>query len=88
MFEKIKRYIHRIKRHKRNKKLSEFADKLFTIRYFYCNDYDIYVHPLVYSIIRFRYPVSINYLRLKEDSFLVKDYFNVITVQPKGELYV
>ncbi len=88
MFEKLKRYIHRIKRHKRNKKISDFANNLYYLRYFYYPNLDIYVHPLVYAIIRFRYPVSIKYLRLREDSFLVKDYFDVITVQPKEFNYV
>lgn len=84
MFERIKRYIHRIKRHRRNKNISRFADRLYLARYESLINTDMYIHPLVYLIIRFRYPVSFKWLRLKEDSFLVKDYFDIICVQPKG----
>lgn len=86
--KKLKRYIHRIKRHKRNKKISDFANNLYYLRYVYYPGLNICVHPLVYAIIRFRYPVTIDYLGLKEDSFLVKDYFDVITIQPKEFYYV
>lgn len=87
MFEKLKRYTHRIKRHKRNKKLSVFADKvLYVVRYCEYGNVTVFVHPLVYAIIRYKYPADI-YLRLKEDCF-TKDYFSLMTVLSKGEYYV
>lgn len=78
--KKLKRFIHRIKRHKRNKKLSKFADSLYFARYYSENNSVLLVHPLVYLLIRLRYPVSYKWLRLKDDSFLIKDYFDVIEV--------
>ena len=51
--KKLKRYIHRIKRHKRNKKISKFADNMFLASRT-CS-YKIALNPLVYEIIRSRY---------------------------------
>ena len=53
MFKKLKRYIRRIKRHKRNKKISRFADNMFLVSRTY--NYKIGLNPLVYEIIRSRY---------------------------------
>lgn len=53
--KKIKRFIHKIKRHKRNKMLSKFADNIFYAISNSCWNYNIFVHPLIYEIIRFRY---------------------------------
>lgn len=53
MFEKLKRYIHRIKRHRRNKNISGFADNIFLVSR--TSSYKIGLNPLVYEIIRSRY---------------------------------
>lgn len=53
MFEKLKRYIHRIKRHRRNKNISRFADNMFLASR--TSSYKIGLNPLVYEIIRSRY---------------------------------
>jgi len=51
--KKLKRFIHRIKRHRRNKKISRFADNVFLVSRT-CS-YKIGLNPLVYEIIRSRY---------------------------------
>lgn len=51
--KKLKRFIHRIKRHRRNKKISRFADYMFLVSRT-CS-YKIGLNPLVYEIIRSRY---------------------------------
>lgn len=51
--KKLKRFIHRIKRHKRNKRLSKFADNIFIASRNCC--YKLGLNPLVYEIIRVRY---------------------------------
>ena len=65
MFEKIKRYIHKIKRHRRNKRLSKFADTMFeaSSRVWY----KIGIHPLIYEIINFRYHDSLTSWNLFPD---------------------
>ena len=71
MFEKIKRYIHKIKRHRRNRKLSKFADNMFLASLNINNK--IGVHPLVYEIINFRHN-DIFIFNLISD-FLIEDYY-------------
>lgn len=51
---KLKRFINKIKRHKRNKRLSKWADVMFQVSRG-C-DYKLGLNPLVYEIIRVRYP--------------------------------
>ena len=51
--KKLKRYIHRIKRHRRNKKISRFTDNIFLVSR--TSSYKIGLSPLVYEIIRSRY---------------------------------
>ena len=66
--KKLKRYIHRIKRHRRNKKISRFADNIFLASR--TSSYKIGLNPLVYEIIRSRH----------SDEFimnLVPDYMSV-----------
>lgn len=77
MFEKIKRYIHRIKRHRRNRKLSKFANNLFSATLNI--NYKIVVHPLVYEIINFRHN-DIFIFNLIPD-FLIPDYYTIIEVK-------
>ena len=48
MFEKLKKYIHRIKRHRRNKNISRFADNMFLASRAF--SYKIGLNPLVYAI--------------------------------------
>ena len=79
--KKIKRFIHRIKRHKRNRKLSRFADNMFFAVSNSCWLGMYFVHPLIYEIIRFRYLQNDSmvqlYSCLRADS-LVKDYTSII----------
>ena len=51
--KKLKRFIHRIKRHNRNKNISRFADNMFLVSRRI--EYKIGLNPLVYEIIRSRY---------------------------------
>lgn len=51
--KKLKRYIHRIKRHRRNKKISRFADNIFLASR--TSSYKIGLNPLVYEIIHSRH---------------------------------
>lgn len=76
--KKLKRLIHRIQRHKRNKKLSKFADNIFYATT-HCPYTTVFVHPLVFEIIRFRYFGKMFYT-LRVDYF-AKDYFDILTIQ-------
>ena len=78
---KLKRFIHRIKRHKRNKRLSNIADNIFYAVSNSTWNWTIFVHPLVYEIIRIKYLrndclVKL-YSSLKVD-YLAKDYTTII----------
>lgn len=53
--KKVKTFIRRIKRHKRNKRLSEFADNIFFAVSNRCWYGNVFIHPLIYKIIRIRY---------------------------------
>lgn len=79
--KKIKRFIHRIKRHKRNRKLSKFADNMFFAVSNSCWYGNVFVHPLIYEIIRFRYlqrdALVQLYSCLRVD-YLTKDYTSII----------
>lgn len=77
MFEKIKRYIHKIKRHRRNKRLSKFADAMFEAsnRVWY----KIGIHPLVYEIINFRHHDSVTLRNLVPD-YLISDYHRIFLI--------
>lgn len=72
VFEKIKKYIHRIKRHKRNRKLSKFADVMFQVSR--NSDYKIGLNPLVYEIIRSRY--SNEFISNLIPDYLSKDIYS------------
>ena len=52
--QKIKRFIHRIKRHKRNKSLSNFAKGLYFFSKSQCG-FKFGLHPLIYEIIHIKY---------------------------------
>lgn len=77
MFEKIKRYIHKIKRHRRNKRLSKFADAMFEASGRVC--YKIGIHPLIYEIINFRYHDSMVLWNLVPD-YMIDNYYRIILV--------
>ena len=57
VLDKIKRLVRRIKRHRRNKKLSKFCDNFYIANRLspIVAMSDVFVHPLVYEVLRFRY---------------------------------
>lgn len=79
--KKLKGFIHRIKRHKRNKRLSKFADNLFYAVSNSCWNYNAFVHPLIYEIIRIRYLGNDTLVKLysciKADN-LISNYTSII----------
>ena len=50
----LKRKIKNCKRHKRNKKLSIFAEAMFNTSW-KTSEYNFFVHPLIFEIIRFNH---------------------------------
>ena len=68
----------RIKRKIRNIRLSKFAENIYFASWH--TDCLLFVHPLVYEIIRFRYPENMP-PRLMENELLLKDdYFYKVVV--------
>lgn len=55
--KKLKQFIKRIKRHARNRKLSKFCDNFYIANRLspIVAMSDVFVHPLVYEVLRFRY---------------------------------
>lgn len=73
---KIKRFIHRIKRHKRNKSLSNIAKGLYLFSKSQWG-FKICLHPLIYEIIRIKY--------CENDFYMLKlfpDYLNTDLTLP------
>lgn len=76
--------INKIKRKNRNKKLSKFADKMYYATW--NTSQNVFVHPLVFEIIRFRYFGKLC-CTLHKDEFLCggKDYFRIVTLLSEYE---